>query len=147
VSALLSVSVSQRGTTIFFRLVFVHNPSAPLVCVCGVKETRNNERFKNRWRNLGLMMLRCVQLVRRAPGSLSRLVAVRWDSSSTGRGDVKRTKDPRVTQAAPQRSQRSRAVVAEGVEAGKSITMKVRVEVAEAVAVAVAEVLKALITL
>jgi uncharacterized membrane protein YgcG len=51
-------------------------------------------------------MLRCLQLVR-APGSLSRLIAVRWDSSSTGRGDGdKRTKDPKIHAATLQRPQR-----------------------------------------
>jgi hypothetical protein len=52
------------------------------------------------------MMLRCLQLVRRAPGSLSKLVGVRWNNFSTDRG-AGRTADPKI-HAATHRSSSGR---------------------------------------
>jgi pentatricopeptide repeat protein len=41
------------------------------------------DRYKNRWLDF-FVMLRCVQLVRRAPVPLSSLTSLRWSSSTTG---------------------------------------------------------------
>jgi pentatricopeptide repeat protein len=57
-------------------------------------------------------MLRCVQLVRRAPVLMTRLVAARWNSSSTGsRGGKEQPKDPKIhaANAATHKSSSDRA--------------------------------------
>jgi pentatricopeptide repeat protein len=57
-------------------------------------------------------MLRCVQLVRRAPIAVSRLAVVRSNSSITGGSGEDGTKDPNIHDAASRGDQR--AAVAEG---------------------------------